>query len=60
MEFCSTLDMIGGYFAKALKESQVLRFCNIIIGIREDNISSYNASVRSFLEELKIKPEKDK
>ena len=38
MEFCPTFDMIGDYFTKALQGSQFHRFCNIVIGIHEDDI----------------------
>ena len=55
MEFCTNLDMIGDYFTKALQGSQFCRFCNIIIGIHEYDISSYNASIKAFLEEQKLK-----
>ena len=33
VELCPTLDIIGDYFTKALQESQLIRFLNIIIGI---------------------------
>ena len=55
VELCTTLDMIGDYFTKALKGCQFRSYRNIIIGIYEDDIPSYNASGRAFLEELKIK-----
>ena len=54
MDFCPTLDVIWDYFVKALQGSQFRIFCNIIIGIHEDDIPFYNASVRVFLKELKI------
>ena len=40
---------------KALQGYQFRRFCNIIIGIHEDEIPSYNAPVRAFIKEQKIK-----
>ena len=46
VEFCPTFDMIGDCFTKGLHESQLLQFQNIIIGIHEDDITSYNASGR--------------
>ena len=55
MEFCPILDMIGDYFKKALQGYQFHRFCNIILGIHEDDISAYNTSIRTFLEEQKLK-----
>ena len=55
MQFFPTLEMVGGYFTKALQGSQLCQLRNIIIGIHEDDIPAYNASVRSFLEELKLK-----
>ena len=58
MEFCPTLDMIRDYFTKALQGSQFHRFCNIILGIHEDDIPSYNAYRRALLEEVKIKLER--
>ena len=54
------MDTIGDYFTKALKGSQFSRFHNIILGIHEDNIPSYNVSGRVFIEEKKIKLEKEK
>ena len=52
--------MIWGYFTKALQGPQLRRFCNIVLGIHEDDIPAYNASVRAFLEEKKLKPKEDK
>ena len=60
MKNCPTHDMIGDYFTKVLQGSQFRRFCNIILGIREDDIPAYNASGRYFLEELKLKFYKEK
>ena len=40
----ASVDTIGVYFTKALQGSQFSCFCNIIIGIHEDDIHSYNAS----------------
>ena len=60
MEFCPTLDMIRDYFTKALQGYQCRRFLNIIIGMHEDNIPSYNVTGREFLEEQTIKLERDK
>ena len=51
MEFCTNLDKIGGYFNRALQGTQFQRFSNIIIGINEDDVPSYNASRRELLEE---------
>ena len=48
-ELCTNLDMIGDYFTKALQVSQFRRFRNTIIGIHEDDIPAYNASVRDLL-----------
>ena len=50
--------MIGDYFTKALQGSQFHHFRSITIGIQEDEITSYNASVRAFIEEQKIKLER--
>ena len=55
MEFCPTLDVIGDYFTKSLQVSQFRRFHNIVIGIHEDDIPSYNAPRRALLEEQKLK-----
>ena len=60
VELCTILDMIGDYFTKALQEYQFRRFCNIIIGIHENYIPSYNFSVRALIEERKINLEWDK
>ena len=49
VEFCPTFDMIGDYFTKALQGSKFQRFRNIVLGIHEDDIPSYNASVRDLL-----------
>ena len=54
MEFCTTLDMIGDYFTKALQGSQFHLFRNIILGIHEEYIPYYNGSVRAFIEEQNI------
>ena len=51
VEFFPTLDMIGDYFTKALQGYQFRRFRNIILGIYEDDIPYYNASVRASLKE---------
>ena len=55
MDLCPTLDMIGNYFTKALQGSQFHHFRSITIGIQEDEITSYNASVRALIEEKKRK-----
>ena len=60
MEFCPTLEIIGDYFTKALQVYQCCCFRNIIIGIHEDDIPSYNSSGRAFFEEQKVKLYKDK
>ena len=60
VEFCPTLDMIGDYFTKALQGSQFRQFHSIILGIHEDDITAYNASGRSLLEERKLKLNKEK
>ena len=54
MEFCPALDIIRYSFAKSLQGYKFCRFRNIIIGIHEYYIPSYNTFVRSFLEEKKI------
>ena len=58
--FFPTLDMIRDYFTKALQGYQFCRFCDIILGIHEDDISSCNISGRAFLEDQNIKLGKDK
>ena len=58
MEFGATLDMIGGNSPKSLHRSQFPRSCSIIIGIHEDDIPAYNASVRALLEVRKLKLKK--
>ena len=60
MEFFLTLDIIGDYYTKALQGSQLRRFCNIILGIHEYEIPSYNASKIALLEEQKIKLYREK
>ena len=55
MELCTTLDMIGDYLTKALQGSQLSCFSNIILGIYEDAIPSYNESRRTLIEERNIK-----
>ena len=60
LECCPTLDMIGDYFTKALQGSQFRRLHNIILGIHEDDIPSYNASEIYFIEEQKLNLKKEK
>ena len=60
MEFCPTLDMIVDYFTKSLQGYQFCRFHNIILGIHEDDIPDYKAYGRYFLEERKLKLNKEK
>ena len=60
MNFFPNFDMIGDYFTKALQGSQFRRFCNIIIGIHEDDIPAYNASGRALLDGGKLKFKKEK
>ena len=60
MDSCTTLDIIRDYYTKALQGSQFCRCCNIILGIYEYDILSYNASGIEFLEELKIKLKREK
>ena len=50
VELCPTIDIIEGYFTKALQGSQFRRFCNIIIVIHEDDIPAYNAPGRDLIE----------
>ena len=59
-KFCHTLDMIGDYLKKALQGSKFRLFCNIILGIHEDDVPACNTSGRAFLEEWKLKLKKDK
>ena len=54
VEFCPTLDMIGDYLTKAMQGSKFRRFSNIILGIHEDDIPSYNMSGIELIEEKKI------
>ena len=60
MQFCTTLEIMRGYFKKALQGSQFCRFRNIIISIHEYDIPSYNAFGRAWLKKQKIKLEKEK
>ena len=60
VQFGPTFDMIGDYFIKALQGSQFHRFRNIVLGIHEDDIQAYNSSGRAFLEERKLKFNKEK
>ena len=50
MVFCPTFDMDRDYFTNALQGSQFCRFCNIILGIYDDDIPYYNAPGRVLLE----------
>ena len=52
--------MIWDYFTKALQGSQFRCFHNIILGNHEDDIPYYNSSVRAFLEDRKLKLDKEK
>ena len=58
MEFCPTLEMIGGYLTKVLQRCQFRQFRNIIFGIHEDDIPAYNAPGRDLLEKRKLKLKK--
>ncbi|VEU38525.1 unnamed protein product [Pseudo-nitzschia multistriata] len=49
VEYCPTLDMIADYFTKPLQGSQFRRFRNIILGIKEHDITRYN---RNAMEEI--------
>ena len=60
VELYPTLYMIEDYFTKELQGSQFHRFCNIILGIHEDDILAYNASGRALLEERKMILNKEK
>ena len=54
MELCPTLDMIRYYLTKALQDTQFRCFQNIILGIHEYSIPSYNLSVIALIEQLKV------
>ena len=58
MDLFPTLYIIGYYSTKALQGSQFSPFCNIIPGINENKIPSYNDSRRELLEERKIRVER--
>ena len=60
VEFCPTFGMIGDYLTKALQGSRLRLFCNIVLGIHEDEIPAYNASRRALFEEWKPKLKKEK
>ena len=60
MDSYPTMDMIGNYFTKAFQIFQFRCFRNIVIGIHEDDIHSYNVSRRGLVEERKIKPYREK
>ena len=60
LEICPNFNMVRYYFAKSLQGSQFCCYHNIIIGIHEDYIPSYDASRKVFLEELKVKLEREK
>ena len=50
MELCPALGMTGDYFTMAMQGSKFRFFPNIILGIHEDDIPSYNASRRALIE----------
>ena len=58
VQFCPTLETIRYYFTKAMQVSQFHSFHYIILVIHEDEIPSYNASGRAYIEEQKIKLQK--
>ena len=60
MELCPALGMTGDYFTKAMQGSKFRFFSNIILGIHEDDIPSYNASGREILKEQNIKLDREK
>ena len=57
MKLFTTLDIIGDYFMKTPQRYKFHHFCNIIIFINYNDIPSYNASGREFIEERKKKLE---
>ena len=60
VKFCPTFDIIGDYFTKVLQVSQFCQFRIIVLGIHKDNIPAYNVSGRAFVEEHKLKFNKEK
>ena len=60
MELYPNLDMIRDDFTKELQGSQFRHFCNIILGIHENDITYYNKPRIELLEKQKIKLEKEK
>ena len=58
MEFCPTLEMIGYYSTMALQGSRFCLFYNSILGIHEEEIPIYIASIIAFLEVINIKLDK--
>ena len=44
IEYWPTLDMIGDYFAKPLKGAIFQKFCRLIIGIEEADITMYSTT----------------
>ena len=60
VEFCPTLEMIGGYLTKVLQRCQFRQFRNILLGIHEDDIPAYNIPRRDLLAEQKLKFKRDK
>ena len=60
MECCPIFDIIGDLFVKALQGSQICFYHNIILGICEDDITSYYSSKIVLLEERNIKLEREK
>ena len=60
MELYPTLDMIEYYFKKVLQGSQFHHYHNIILGIHEDKILSYNEFRIALLEEKKLELDREK
>jgi hypothetical protein len=53
VEYCPTGEMLGDYFTKPLQGSQFRKFRNIILGINEADIPTYNATARQQIADRK-------
>ena len=55
VKYCPILEIIGDYFVEPLQGSLFQRFRNLMLGIKEDDISSYNAKAVEAIKQKKAK-----
>ena len=55
IEYFPTLDIIGDYFTKILKGGLFQKFCNLILGIEEADVTKYNTKAYECIKESEQK-----